>query len=155
MNLRTVMPITMASNFTRGFTAVAQQTPAPLTLGNIRANGVGSLIVVCSNATCRHEAIVNVDSQRVDAFVPALGRLCGDAKASALRSTAAAPTQQCAAWRVRRSAGSARHAQPRGWPPRGCVAFVPNYATATDQRSERRQTRMPRRQQATSPSPRV
>jgi hypothetical protein len=33
-----------------------------MTLGNMRANGVRSLIVCCSNVTCRHEAIVNVDN---------------------------------------------------------------------------------------------
>jgi hypothetical protein len=30
-----------------------------MTLGNMRANGVRSLIVHCSNVTCRHEKIVN------------------------------------------------------------------------------------------------
>ena len=47
----------------------------PMPLGNMRANGVRSLIVICINATCRHEAIVNVDGQSDAAFVPALGRL--------------------------------------------------------------------------------
>ena len=46
-----------------------------MTLGNMRANGMRSLIVCCSNVTCRHEAIVNIDSQNDGAFVPALGRL--------------------------------------------------------------------------------
>ena len=46
-----------------------------MTLGNMRANGVRSLIVICTNVTCRHEAIVNVDGQGDAAFVPALGRL--------------------------------------------------------------------------------
>ena len=45
----------------------------PITLGNMRANGVRSLIVHCSNVTCRHEAVANVDSLRDDAPVPALG----------------------------------------------------------------------------------
>jgi hypothetical protein len=45
----------------------------PMTLGNMRANGVRSLIVHCSNVTCRHEAVVNVDSLPDDAPVPALG----------------------------------------------------------------------------------
>ena len=31
---------------------------APMTLGNMRANGVRSLVVHCSNVQCRHEAIV-------------------------------------------------------------------------------------------------
>ena len=34
----------------------------PMTLGNMRANGVLSLIVACSNVKCRHEATVNIDS---------------------------------------------------------------------------------------------
>ncbi len=42
----------------------------PMTFGNMRANGVRSLIVWCSNVNCRHEAIVNVDSQADDVFVP-------------------------------------------------------------------------------------
>ena len=49
------------------------QTPAPMTLGNMRANGVRSLIVWCSNSTCRHEAEVNVDSLADHVFVPSLG----------------------------------------------------------------------------------
>ena len=50
---------------------------SPMTLGNMRANGVRSLIAWCSNVNCRHEAIVNVDNQADDAFVPSLGpRMC-------------------------------------------------------------------------------
>ena len=44
-----------------------------MTLGNMRANGVRSLIVHCSNVTCRHEAVVKVDSLPDDAPLPALG----------------------------------------------------------------------------------
>jgi hypothetical protein len=44
-----------------------------MTLGNMRANGIRSVIVHCSNVACRHEAIVNVDSQADDVFVPTLG----------------------------------------------------------------------------------
>ena len=44
-----------------------------MTLGNMRANGVRSLIVHCSNVQCRHEAIVNVDALPANAAVPALG----------------------------------------------------------------------------------
>ena len=33
----------------------------PMTLGNMRENGVRSLLVTCSNVSCRHEKIVNVD----------------------------------------------------------------------------------------------
>ena len=52
----------------------------PMTLGNMRANGVRSLIVACLNVKCRHEAIVNVDDQSNDAFVPALDRLTSASK---------------------------------------------------------------------------
>ena len=45
----------------------------PMTLGNMRANGVRSLIVHCSNVQCRHEAIVNVDALPANAAVPVLG----------------------------------------------------------------------------------
>jgi hypothetical protein len=44
-----------------------------MTLGNMRANGVRTLIVYCSNSTCRHEAIVNVDHLSDDVAVPSLG----------------------------------------------------------------------------------
>ena len=45
----------------------------PMTLGNMRANGVRSLVVHCSNVTCRHEAIVSVDKLGDDLAVPSLG----------------------------------------------------------------------------------
>jgi len=44
-----------------------------MTLGNMRANGLRSLIVYCSKTTCRHEAILNVDSLPDDVSVPSLG----------------------------------------------------------------------------------
>ena len=44
-----------------------------MTLGNMRANGVRSLLVNCSNVNCRHEAIVNVDGLSDDIPVPSLG----------------------------------------------------------------------------------
>jgi hypothetical protein len=34
----------------------------PMTLGNMRENGVRSLLVTCSIVTCRHEKIVTVDA---------------------------------------------------------------------------------------------
>ncbi len=50
------------------------KTPfAPMTLGNMRENGVRSLIVHCSDVTCRHEAIMNVDAYGDDVFAPSLG----------------------------------------------------------------------------------
>ena len=50
-----------------------QQPPNPMTLDNMRANGVWALVVWCTNITCRHEAIVNVDSLGDDVPVPSLG----------------------------------------------------------------------------------
>ncbi|MEJ2377750.1 MAG: hypothetical protein P8Y71_20945 [Pseudolabrys sp.] len=44
-----------------------------MTLANMRANGVRSVIVYCSNVTCRHEAIVNVDTFADDVPVSSLG----------------------------------------------------------------------------------
>ncbi len=44
-----------------------------MTLGNIRENGVRSLLVTCSNLTCRHEKIVDVDAYGDDLFVPSFG----------------------------------------------------------------------------------
>ena len=46
---------------------------SPMTLGNMRENGVRSLLVTCSNVTCRHEKIVNVDAYGDDLFVPSFG----------------------------------------------------------------------------------
>ena len=40
----------------------------PATLGNIRANGVRSLLVSCN--TCTHSAVLNVDRYGDDVFVP-------------------------------------------------------------------------------------
>jgi hypothetical protein len=45
----------------------------PMTLGNMRANGVRSVVVSCANVNCRHEAIVKVDSLPDDVPVPSLG----------------------------------------------------------------------------------
>jgi hypothetical protein len=47
--------------------------PSPMTLGNMRENGVRSLLVTCSNVTCRHEKIVDVDAYGDDLFVPSFG----------------------------------------------------------------------------------
>jgi len=44
-----------------------------MTLGNMRANGVWSLIVFCTNSTCHHEAIVNINSLADYVPVPSLG----------------------------------------------------------------------------------
>ena len=44
-----------------------------MTLGNMRDNGVRSLVVHCSNVACRHEKIVNVDAYGDDLFVPSFG----------------------------------------------------------------------------------
>ena len=44
-----------------------------MTLSNMRANGVRSLLVNCSNVSCRHEAIVNMDGLSDDISVPSLG----------------------------------------------------------------------------------
>ena len=110
----------------------AAPKPSPSTALNAIARSIGVCVAVPVGTSRINGAGRKLIERRTLAdSVPhyaARSRLCGDAKASALRSTAAAPTQQCAACHVRRSAGSARHAQPRGWPPRGCMAFVPNYA---------------------------
>ena len=39
----------------------------------MRVNGVRSLLVRCSNATCRHEKVLNVDAYGDDVSVPSLG----------------------------------------------------------------------------------
>jgi hypothetical protein len=44
-----------------------------MTVGNMRANGMRSLVVYCLNVICRHEKIVNVDAYGDEMFVPSLG----------------------------------------------------------------------------------
>ena len=78
------------------------QLPPPMTLGNMRANGVRSVIVCCTNTTCRHEAIVNVDSIGDDVPVPSLGprmrcQQCGQLGADSRPNWSERPTVQ--AWR--------------------------------------------------------
>lgn len=50
---------------------------SPMTLGNMRENGVRSLIVHCSNVACRHEKIVSVDPYSDDVFVATFGPRMG------------------------------------------------------------------------------
>ena len=62
---------------------------SPMTLGNMRANGVRSLLIHCTNVSCRHEAVVNVDAYDDDVFVPSLGlrmrcQLCGQSGADVM-----------------------------------------------------------------------
>ena len=45
-----------------------------MTLGNMRENGVRSLLVHFSNVNCRHEAVVSVDHLGDDVPVPNLGQ---------------------------------------------------------------------------------
>ena len=45
---------------------------APMTLGNMRQNGVRSLAIYCE--CCHHEAVMNVDQWPADAPVPAFRR---------------------------------------------------------------------------------
>ena len=58
-----------------------------MTLGNMRENGVRSLLVTCSNVTCRHEKIVNVDAYGDDLFVPSFGQGCGVSGAASAART--------------------------------------------------------------------
>lgn len=56
--------------------------PAPMTLGNMRANGVRSLSVTCGGRLCWHQAVLNVDAYGDDLPVPSFGprmvcRACG------------------------------------------------------------------------------
>jgi hypothetical protein len=48
-------------------------THLPMSLGNMRAYGVRSVLAYCSNVNCRHESIVNVDSLNDGVSVPSLG----------------------------------------------------------------------------------
>jgi hypothetical protein len=44
---------------------------APMTLANMRENGVGSVIAAC--AKCQHEAVLDVQRWPADTFVPGVG----------------------------------------------------------------------------------
>ena len=46
--------------------------PPPMTLGNMRHNGVGAVIAQCKD--CRHQADVVVDHLPADVYVPEVGR---------------------------------------------------------------------------------
>lgn len=45
----------------------------PMTLGNMRANGVRSLSVSCNGRGCDHQSVVNVDRFADDLTVPSFG----------------------------------------------------------------------------------
>ena len=45
----------------------------PMTLGNMRANGVRSLAIHCGGRFCWHSAVLNADGYRDDLPVPAFG----------------------------------------------------------------------------------
>jgi hypothetical protein len=71
-----------------------------MTLGNMRANGVRSLIAWCSDVNCRHEAVINIDSLADDVAVPSLGprmrcQCCGQREAEVMPN-----------WRERRVSGA-------------------------------------------------
>ena len=46
----------------------------PMTLGNMRRNGVRNLIAYCLNPICRHEGLVNVSKYPDDLEVPAFAK---------------------------------------------------------------------------------
>ena len=49
-------------------------TGLPMTLGNMRANGVRSVVAMCLEYGCGHKADVLVDHLADDVFVPDVGR---------------------------------------------------------------------------------
>ena len=56
--------------------------PAPMTLANMRANGVRTLAVSWAGAGCHHDAVINFDAFGDDVAVPAFGprmrcQVCG------------------------------------------------------------------------------
>ena len=65
--------------------AMSRQQPLPMTLGNMRANGVRAVIATCLNRECRHKADVVVDQIGDDVAVPEAGQRmrctkCGERK---------------------------------------------------------------------------
>ena len=49
------------------------ETIQPMTLGNMRANGVRTLAVYCEGCRCHHEAIIDVSGFPDDVPVPSFG----------------------------------------------------------------------------------
>jgi len=47
---------------------------SPMTLGNMRANGVRTIAAYCQRVDCHHSAVVDVSALSDDAAVPAIGR---------------------------------------------------------------------------------
>jgi hypothetical protein len=47
---------------------------SPMTLGNMRANGVRTIAAYCQRIDCYHSAVVDVPALSDDATVPAIGR---------------------------------------------------------------------------------
>jgi hypothetical protein len=45
----------------------------PMTLGNMRANGVHSLAIYCAGCGCHHEAVLDVSAYLDDVPVPSFG----------------------------------------------------------------------------------
>ena len=74
----------------------------PMTFGNMRANGVRSLIVWCSNVNCRHEAIVNVDSQANVRYAPNTDRFLGRSEMTL------SATSELSAWQILRCSNKSR-----------------------------------------------
>jgi hypothetical protein len=50
-----------------------QQAPTPMTLGNMRANGVRTLAVWCGGRGCSHQSILDVSRYPNDVPVPSFG----------------------------------------------------------------------------------
>jgi hypothetical protein len=50
-----------------------QQAPTPMTLGNMRQNGVHTLAVWCDVRGCNHEAVLDVSGYPDDVPVPSFG----------------------------------------------------------------------------------
>jgi hypothetical protein len=51
-----------------------RQPGPPMTLGNMREQGVRSLAVYCLNHACLHQTVINVDDCPAEIEVPSFGR---------------------------------------------------------------------------------
>jgi hypothetical protein len=52
----------------------ADNSVGPMTLGNMRQNGVRSIAIFCRGRGCYHQSVLNVDHMPEDLEVPSLGR---------------------------------------------------------------------------------
>ena len=73
-----------------------QQDPAPMTLGNMRANGVRTRAVLCGGRGCNHASVVDVTDFADEVPVPSFGPRMVCTVCGAIGADARPNWQECA-----------------------------------------------------------